>query len=81
MSIRARVLGPLFLLLAATAIVPLAVEAAAAPVPASAPVVPAAQCVGPLSANTEITDVSAVTPSRVDVLGNDCKGAPPSAAR
>ena len=74
MSIRARVLGPLLLLLAATAIVPLAVEAAAAPVPASAPVVPSAQCSGPLSANTEITDVSAVTPSRVDVLGNDCKG-------
>ncbi len=70
-----RPLGLLIVLLAVAAVIPSAVAAGTAPAPLAAPSTSQAQCVGPLSANTDVTDVSAIAPTIIDVLGNDCLGA------
>jgi hypothetical protein len=72
---RLRPLGLLFVLLAAVAaFAPAGALAASAPAPLAAPATAAAPCIGPLSANTEITDVPTIAPTVIDVLANDCLG-------
>jgi hypothetical protein len=65
---------PILVLATAAVLAPATARASSAP-SASAPASPpAAPCAGPLSANTEITNVSAIAPTKVDVLANDCVG-------
>ena len=64
----------LVLLAAAAALAPASALAAAAPAPQATRAAVAAPCVGPLSANTEVTNVPAIAPTKIDVLANDCLG-------
>src|SRR3954452_9494699 len=73
MTIRVRPLALLFLLLAAAAASPLSVAASWAPPAEHSAALATTAC--PLAVNTEITNVSAIVPTRVDVLANDCAGA------